>query len=48
MTKMTRRTLVLGAAVAPFAAPTIARAQNAQPSIIKIVVPFPPDRKSVV
>ena len=42
MAKMTRRTLVLGAMGAPFAAPTIARAQSGLPNIIKIVVPFPP------
>ena len=42
MTGMTRRTLVLGAAAAPFAATSRALAQTAPPGVIKIIVPFPP------
>jgi tripartite-type tricarboxylate transporter receptor subunit TctC len=34
--------LMLGAMMAPLAAPAIARAQPALPNIVKIVVPFPP------
>ncbi len=40
-TQITRRSLMLGAMATPFAAPSIARAQNL-PNVIKIVVPFPP------
>jgi tripartite-type tricarboxylate transporter receptor subunit TctC len=40
MIKLTRRSLVLGAAAAPFASPALA--QTASGNITKIVVPFPP------
>ncbi len=39
--KLTRRSLVLGAAVAPFAAP-LANAQNWPSGPIRLIVPFPP------
>src|SRR5712692_565961 len=42
MTGMTRRTLVLGAAAAPFAARSHAQAQMAPSGVIRIIVPFPP------
>ncbi len=43
MTRITRRTLMLGAVAAPFAAqPLIANAQSQSGNIVKIVVPFPP------
>ncbi len=42
MTKITRRSLMLGAMAAPLAAPAPSRAQGALPGIVKLVVPFPP------
>ena len=38
MTRITRRTLVLGAAAAPFAA----HAQTSSSNVLKFIVPFPP------
>jgi hypothetical protein len=42
MPKLTRRTLLAGALVAPVAAPYVARAQTWPSGITRIVVPFPP------
>jgi tripartite-type tricarboxylate transporter receptor subunit TctC len=42
MTKITRRTLVLGSMAAPFAQVGPADAQTASSNIIKFIVPFPP------
>src|SRR5256885_8418793 len=43
MTKMSRRTLVLGAATAPFVASNLmAHAQTSSSGVTRIIVPFPP------
>jgi tripartite-type tricarboxylate transporter receptor subunit TctC len=42
MRRLTRRSLVLAAMAAPFAARNAAHAQTALPGVVKITVPFPP------